>query len=124
MSVPRRSEEETIRSPLCATFQKTMHLQTICLVSLSLSLSPQVVFTQPCGPTPQSSARHYKVFVKVEEAKKKKRSEVIWTVSSAESARKESTLLHLGTSIPHAPLEATNGKYITMAVTVSLQIAP
>ena len=51
----------------------------------------QVVFSPGSAVNPEGSSQHYKVFLKAEEAKKNKSD--IWTVSAAETSKKESKAL-------------------------------
>lgn len=48
----------------------------------------QVVFSPGSAVNPEGSSQHYKVFLKAEEAKKNKSD--VWTVSAAETSKKES----------------------------------
>ena len=48
----------------------------------------QIIFSQPSGPGSDAPSQHYKVFLKVEEAKKKKAD--VWTVPSTDSSKKQS----------------------------------
>ena len=59
-------------------------LQVVVVVSSTL----QVVFSPGSVENPQGSSQHYKVFLKAEEAKKNKSD--VWTVSAAETSKKES----------------------------------